>query len=358
MAPRSNRDGWLDKVHPAYFFFGGLLAVVVGQILKSANDAHNALCTSGLGAVGQSISSSVQSQCNRASIGAAAGQWLFIVGILAVIVGIVTWFNLSNKSRAIVTEIKSPSNGAEANYPRRANVTAPVLPLGPASGWKDLLSALTRQSLSPRESLEPAASTLSQRYPQLRAWTFATGSGEENVLILLFDDKVIRAICKKDELPSIRYFYATAGIRLVARNASNGEVEGIGLGRQNPTRGEPDEWFTNPNPIEAVSHLINLAAPASWIDVASDRASGDGSAQVEASQRVMGTPEDSSKTTETESGGAGTGEVGEAADRIADSTNLRRQLQLLKSLREDDLIDDVEYAARKSDILDSLTTDD
>jgi len=240
-------------------------------------------------------------------------------------------------------------------------VTAPVLrlvPLGPASDWKDLFSALSGQSSSQRESVEPAASTLSQRFPQLRAWSFALGSKEESVLILLFDDKVIRAICKKDELPSIRYFYATAGLGLIAKIDSSGGVEGIGLGRQIAIRTEPDEWFTNPNPIQAVSHLINVAVSASWIEVTSDRVSGDGSAQVETSQGVLDTAKDSSKITDAESGDTGFAQVGETAYPTANSNDLRRQLQLLKSLREDDLIDDVEYATRKSDILDSFITDD
>ncbi len=326
MAPRSNRDEWLDKVHPAYFLFGGLLAGIVGQILKITNDGRDALCTSGLGAVGQSVSSAVQSQCDRASIGAATGQWLFIIGILAVIVGILAWVNKSTHSR-------SPSDAYKANTSRIQNRPIPVFPFGSASIWKELHSALGGQPLSQRESLEPAVSMLSQRYPQLRAWSFATGSGGANVLILLYDDQVIRAICKKNDFPSVRYFYANSGVRLVVR--TNGEVKGIGLGRRNPTHGETDEWFTNPNPIQAVLHLIHVAAPATWIDLASDRAPGDGSVHIEVIQRGTGTADGSSKTSEAEFRGASSAESVEIADRIVDSTDPRRQLQLLKSLRED-----------------------
>lgn len=64
----------------------GVALMILGYRIYSINSSHAALCSSGVGQLGQALSSQVVSLCSSAHNGEYLGGALFVIGFLALIV--------------------------------------------------------------------------------------------------------------------------------------------------------------------------------------------------------------------------------------------------------------------------------
>jgi len=174
--------------------------MVVGIILKAANDTNNTLCSTGLGAFGQSESSSVHHQCLLADVGSTVGEWALILGVLATIGGVANLIFLSKNqgTRRASASTQSTHFAGASTLHRTAmdglGARSQPMPRLPAMSWNLVLEAANHLPPPRNEHTRISIRELSNKR-DLRAWCFAVDKEGKTSMLALFDNEMLRVSC-------------------------------------------------------------------------------------------------------------------------------------------------------------------
>jgi hypothetical protein len=315
----------------------GVVVLVVGIILKAANDAHNTVCSTGLGAFGQSESSAVHQQCLWANVGSTVGEWALVLGVIAIIGGVALVFLSKNQGPQVATASAQPTNlTGGSTVPRTAGdgrgVQSKPIPQLPAISWDNVIEAATYFSPPRNVELESSIRELSNKR-DLRACCFAVDNEGKTAALLLFDNEILRVSCT-DGGSSIFYDNQYAGAVVRLSNSENGETVKLGVGRGRV------QWFSDLGPLAALQTFVASVRAIPWIEVIQEPLPAP----------VPAPPPETSLPPTASRGSDGASRV--ANPRVE---GLRRDLIDLKALHDEGLLDENEYESRRSAVLDRLT---
>jgi hypothetical protein len=220
------------------------------------------------------------------------------------------------------------------------------------SRWNECFDAIEAITDDRRRPLEAAALELSPRFKNLRAWLFARDESRDPMVLLFLDESLLEVTCRQGEPPSVYYFYAAGGVQMVVEHDAGGLPWRIGLGRGASVDANQLHWAWEAAPVSAALDALEFAGTSAWIQLSTGPSSAGPGTELFADSPNLPPPSQGHPDQSAEVGVVATS----AAAATTELTSVREKLELLQSLRNENLIDDGEHARRRASILDQATS--